>query len=148
MKPAKISNDKKAMAPLKSWLDNFWDADNFFNDDYFQFRNRWMPAVNIMDHKNEYTIEVAAPGLTKKDFNVTVDNGMLCISAEKESDVEEKEDKYTRREFSYNSFERSFTLPKNVNAKNIDARYQDGVLKISLKKTKIDTPSAKNVAIK
>jgi HSP20 family protein len=148
MKLANLGNGRNTMAPFKSLVDKFWGTDKFYDDDFFHFRNQWMPAVNIKDNKGEFDIEVAAPGLDKKDFKVTVDNGILCISAEKETKVEEKEDNFTRQEFNYSSFERSFTLPENVDAENIDAKYNDGVLKLRLKKTKVDKPDLKKIAIK
>lgn len=148
MKLANFGNGKNTIAPFRNLVDKFWGTDKFNDDDFFNFRNFWMPAVNIKDKKAEFDIEVAAPGLEKKDFKVTVDNGILCIAAEKESKVEEKEENFTRQEFNYNSFERSFTLPENVDADHIDAKYDNGVLKLKLKKTKVDKPNLKEVAIK
>jgi HSP20 family protein len=148
MKLATFGNGRNTIAPFKNLVDKFWGTDKFYDDDFFHFRNQWMPAVNIKDNKNEFDIQVAAPGLEKKDFKVTVDNGILCITAEKETKVEEKEDNYTRQEFNYNSFERSFTLPENVDADHIDAKYDDGILKLRLKKTMVDKPNLKKIAIK
>ena len=148
MKLANLSNGRNTMAPFKSLVDKFWGTDKFYDDDFFHFRNQWMPAVNMKENKDEFDIEVAAPGLDKKDFKVTVDNGILCISAEKETKVEEKEDNFTRQEFNYNSFERLFTIPENVDADHIDAKYNDGVLKLRLKKTKVDKIDLKKIPIK
>ncbi len=149
MKPSKKSNGNTALVPLMNNLfDRFWNADPFFTEDFFQLRNRWLPAVNIKDSENTYEIDVAAPGFTKKDFDVEIENGMLCITAQKEESKEEKDANYTRKEFSYNSFKRSFSLPDNADPKNVDAKYADGVLKLTLKKVKTKTPAAKKIAVK
>jgi HSP20 family protein len=114
--------------------------DNFFANDFFD--NQWLekklkhtiPAVNIKENKNEFNIEFASPGFTKKDFKIDLDQDVLTISAEKEKEKTEENDAFTRKEFSYNSFSRSFTLPKTVNAEKIDAKYNDGILKLSIPK--------------
>jgi HSP20 family protein len=114
--------------------------DNFFVDDFFN--NQWLekklkhtlPAVNIKENKNEFKIEFASPGFTKKDFKIDLDQDVLTVSAEKDKEVIEEKEDYTRKEFSYNSFSRSFTLPKTVNAEKIDAKYNDGILKLSIPK--------------
>ena len=147
MKPAILNNGKKVIAPFKQMLDNFWGTDNFFDDNFSQFRHLWSPAVNIRDLKSEFDIEIAVPGLTKDDFTVAVDNGMLTISAEKESKVEEEEEGFMRHEFNFNSFERSFTLPENVDADSIKAAYNKGILKLTLKKTVVTEPAVKKIDI-
>ena len=91
-----------------------------------------MPAVNIIENGNHYNISLAAPGLKKDDFKIGVEGNMLTISSEKEERKEEKEEKFTRKEYSYSSFSRSFTLPEDVNQDAIDARYEDGILNITL----------------
>ena len=107
--------------------------DDFFKpwDDWFDggLSGRVMniPAVNITDQKDDYLVSLAAPGLKKEDFNIDVDGNMLTISCEKEA-------KYTRKEYSYSSFERSFTMPDGVNKDKIEARYENGLLKLSLPK--------------
>lgn len=114
--------------------------DNFFADDFFD--NQWLekklkhtlPAVNIKENKNEFKIEFASPGFSKKDFKIDLHEDVLTISAEKEKEKNEESDNFTRKEFSYNSFSRSFTLPKTVNAEKIDAKYNDGILKLSIPK--------------
>lgn len=96
-----------------------------------------VPSVNVSETPKEFKIEMAAPGLERKDFNIEVENHSLCISAEKEETVEEKkEDEFTRREYSFNSFSRSFTLPENVKENEIDAKYDNGVLKVVVPKVK------------
>jgi HSP20 family protein len=98
-----------------------------------------VPTANVMETAKEFSIELAAPGLERKDFNVEIDNHMLTISAEKEEEKDEKDGEYSRREYSFNSFSRTFTLPDNVKEGNVDARYQNGVLKVSIPKAK-ETP--------
>ncbi len=150
MKPSKKNNGGKAMTPkIKHFFENFWNADQFFPDDFFlQMRNRWLPAVNIKDNKGDFEIDVAAPGFNKKDFDIRVENGMIFISAKMKESKEEKETNYTRKEFSYSSFERSFTLPENIDEKSVSAKYSDGVLKLTLKKLKAKKPATQKVVVK
>lgn len=115
-----------------SWLSDFFDNDRFFDADWL--RKQSVPAVNVKESDNAFEIEVAAPGLSKKDFKITVENGVLTISSEVKEEKEQKEKDYTRREFSYSSFSRSFTLPENVNEDDVKANYQDGVLKLNIAK--------------
>jgi HSP20 family protein len=130
-------------------------------DDFFRPWNEWfegggllrrtmnVPAVNITEQKDDYLVSLAAPGLKKEDFKIDVDGNMLTISSEKEDSREEKDKKFTRKEYSYSSFSRSFTLPEEINKEKIEARYEDGVLKISLpRREEAKTPSAKQIDVK
>ena len=111
--------------------------DNFFNDDLDFFSPRFksnVPAVNVLEDKDNFTIEVAAPGMNKKDFKVNLDNGIITIETSREEKKEQEEKNFTRREFSYDAFSRSFTLPESVDSSKIDATYTDGVLKVNLPK--------------
>lgn len=101
-----------------------------------------IPSVNIKETPKEYTLEVAAPGLERKDFNIEVENHALKISAEKEEKKEEKKEGngYSRKEYSFNSFMRSFVLPENVKEGDIDAKYENGILMIHVPKEK-ETPA-------
>ena len=123
----------------KRFLPSF-DDDMFGKDflrDFFDFEsNPSVPDVNVKEDKDQYTIEVAAPGMDKKDFNVDVQNNMLVISSEKESKDEDKDENYLRREFSYTSFQRSFSIPETVDAESIKAKYDNGVLYVELPKKK------------
>jgi HSP20 family protein len=115
-----------------------------FFDDFFKPWNEWAgrgramttPAVNVAENKNHFEVSVAAPGLKKSDFNIDVEGNMLTISCEKEEKKEEKDkdERYTRKEYSYSSFTRSFTLPEDVIKDKIEAAYEDGVLRITLPK--------------
>lgn len=133
-------------ATFRRLLDNFWNADRFFDDEFV--KGEFMPAVNIKENKKDFEIEVAAPGMKKEDFKVTVENGVLCIAAEHKEEKKEEEENYTRREFFYNKFQRSFTLPENVMEKDVVAKYEDGILKLLLKKTKAVEPEVKKIEIK
>ncbi len=93
-----------------------------------------VPSVNIQDNEKDFVIEVAAPGIKKDEFDIKVENNVLYISREVKEENEEKKDNYTRREFKYNSFTRSFNLPKIVNVDSIDAKYNEGILSIILPK--------------
>lgn len=90
------------------------------------------PAVNIKEHDKGYTLELAAPGMKRDDFKVTMDEDMLTIEAEKELKSEEKENTYTRKEFSYTHFKRTFQMPDNVLVDKIKANYKEGILHIEL----------------
>lgn len=116
-------------------LDNFFTEDNFFNNNWLerQFKHNF-PAVNIKENKNNFTIEFASPGFSKKDFQVDIDENVLTIRAHKDSEIIEENHNFTRREFAYSSFSRSFTMPQTVNPDKIDAKYNDGILKLSIPK--------------
>ncbi|WP_103070714.1 Hsp20/alpha crystallin family protein [Aquimarina sediminis] len=94
------------------------------------------PAVNVKETDNDYTVELASPGLVKEDFNIELDNDTLTISASSKSENDTKEDngKYTRKEFSYSTFKRSFSLPDTVDSTRIEASYENGILLISIPK--------------
>lgn len=96
--------------------------------------NYGVPAVNIVEGESGFRLEVAAPGLKKEDFKINLENNVLSISAQKEQKTEENTEKYTRKEFSFNSFRRSFTLPNTIDGEKIVATYTDGVLNVELPK--------------
>ena len=115
-------------------------------DDFFKPWNEWfnggglfgktlnMPAVNITENKDDYKVSVAAPGLKKDDFKIDLEGNMLTVSCERQDSKEDKEARYTRKEYSYSSFQRSFALPEEINQEKIEATYEDGVLKVVLPK--------------
>ncbi|MFD2561627.1 Hsp20/alpha crystallin family protein [Aquimarina rubra] len=92
------------------------------------------PAVNVKENDNDFVIELAAPGLVKEDFNIELDNDVLMISSEVKNETTEEKDNYTRKEFSYSTFKRSFTLPDTVNSVDILASYDNGILSVTLPK--------------
>ena len=124
-----------------SWLADFFDNEKFLDSDWL--KNRTLPAVNVKETDKNYEIEVSAPGRSKKDFNVSAENGMLTISSEKKEEKETKDNGYTRQEFSYSSFSRSFTLPENANDEDIKANYVDGILKLEIAKKVVGQPKTK-----
>jgi HSP20 family protein len=152
-----IKKDKQRLFPWNSpminpWsntmLKNFFSADDFFNDDFFE-EDSLMPAMNVKETKDQLKVELAAPGFSKKDFEVTLDEDVLHISAEKTKKEEEqdKETGYSRKEFSYNSFKRSLKLPVAINQdQKVKATYDNGILKISLKKV-VETKEAHTMKI-
>lgn len=118
--------------------------DDFFRDfslPEFTKPKATLPAVNIKENENEFTVKVAIPGMDKKDFNINLDNNILTIQAEKETKNEENEVNYTHQEYNYQSFKRSFTLPKNVvDNDKIEATYLNGELEIVIPKLEIAKP--------
>ena len=129
--------------------DFFKPWNEWFDDSGFWGRTMNVPAVNITEHKNEYKVELAVPGMKKDDFKIDVDGNMLTISSETEETKEERDKKFTRKEYNYSSFSRSFTLPEEINREKIDAKYEEGVLKISLpRKEEPKRPSPKQIAVK
>ena len=135
----------------RSLLSRFLDDDafgfpeGFLDDERFTpsrlldrpfFKDMKMPAVNIKDNTDHFAIELAAPGYRKEDLKVAVKDGLLTISSERKHESEEEKKGYTRKEFSYASFSRSFVLPENTDAESLKANFTDGVLKLTLKKNK------------
>jgi HSP20 family protein len=114
--------------------DFFKPWNNWFETDVFPGRAMTMPAVNITDNKDDFIVSLAVPGMKKDDFKIDIDGNMITISCEKEEKKEDKEAKYTCKEYNYSSFSRSFTLPEEILKDKIEARYEDGVLKIMLPK--------------
>lgn len=96
-----------------------------------------VPSVNVIEKPDSFLLDIAAPGLEKGDFKVSVENGCLNISAKKEKKEEVKEGKYTRREFNYTSFSRSFTLPEGVKPEDVHATYENGVLHVTIPKKEV-----------
>ena len=133
MSLTKWKKDDDLFPNFTSFFDDFWGKDLYSG----VAKGTTVPAVNIHEGKDHFMVEVAAPGLTKDDFKVNIENNVLTISAEKEEKKEEKEgNKVTLREFNFTSFKRSFTIPNTVFADNISATYANGVLKLNLPKMK------------
>lgn len=125
-----------------SWMPEVFN--DFFNNDFMTRANATAPAINVKESDREYTVELAAPGLKKEDFNVNIDrDGNLHIHMESknESKEEDKKSHYLRREFSYSKFEQTLLLPDDVDKDGIEAKVNDGVLTVSL-------PKLENVAEK
>ena len=131
---------------------------DFFTDDWFDSSlANWkssgttLPAVNVRETNDDFRIEVAAPGMKRDDFKVELDNNVLTISSQREEKADEskKDGSYTRREFRYQAFQRSFTLPENkVEGDKIAAAYVDGILQITIpKKEEAKVKPAKQIAV-
>lgn len=130
-------------------------------DDFFKPYNEWfdnggiwgrtmnVPAVNIIEEKNDYMVSMAVPGMKKDDFVIDVEGNMLTIRSEKEEHKEEKDKKFTKKEYNFSSFSRCFTLPEEINKEKIEARYEDGVLKVILPfREGAKKLTAKHIAVK
>lgn len=114
--------------------------DDIFSDDFFE-DDSLMPALNVKEHKEDFEIELAAPGFNKKDFEVTIEEDILHVCGEKEVEEAEEEDDYSRKEFSYKSFKRSMMLPNTVDLdQDVKAVYKNGILKVKLLKKEEVTP--------
>ena len=132
---------------LPSIVDEFF-VDDLWNRFFDDTESVTVPSVNIKEGKDEYAIEVAAPGFDKKDFRIDLNNNVLEISSEKEVKEENKDEKVMRREFRYSSFKRTFTLPDTVDTEKIKASYKDGILSISVpKKDEAKVKPTKQIAI-
>ncbi|MBC6492976.1 hypothetical protein BC349_18120 [Flavihumibacter stibioxidans] len=116
--------------PWSDWL----DVDRFFNDNFLSEFNRKMPAVNIAETEQAFQVELVAPGFTKADFTVNVEDNMLQVSGQSETETSKEEKNYSRKEYHRNSFSRSFTLPENVQDDAITAVYENGILKLTIPK--------------
>lgn len=136
----------KRESSLTPWFNDVFDT--FFNNSFLSDRMVLrVPAVNIAETDNTYHIELAAPGLKKEDFKINLDQNVLSISAEKKEEVQEGK-KYDRKEYSYSSFVRSFTLPDTVDDVSIEAEYTDGILKIDVAKREEAKSPARQINIK
>jgi len=143
-KPATTNGKRGLFKPL---LKDFFDIDPFFAGSWLQKMESGIPAVNITEDEKNYWIEVIAPGFKKDDFKISVDENILTISAELSVESDKQEQEYTRREYSFNSFTRSFRLPENVKEDAIIAGYHDGILKLTIPKTGSDVKVLKQIPI-
>ena len=133
---------------FSSWIDNFFDT-NLGTGLLSNFNTGMtLPAVNIKEDNENYHLEVAVPGMKKDDFELEVDHDILTVSAHTKSDKETKEENYTRREFGYASFKRTFTLPDTVDTEKLKARYENGILNIHIpKREEAKRKPAKRISI-
>jgi len=127
-------NQPTKLLGRRNWIENFFaEADDFLKN-WDWDRESTVPSVNVREEKDMFMIDVAAPGMKKDDFKVEFDKGVLMITGQHEVKKEEKTDTFQRKEFSYTDFKRSFWVPDNVNAEQITAVYEDGLLKLKLPK--------------
>ena len=132
-----VKRNGNLLNPLPALFDDFFNRDLFnWGNSNFSDTNTTIPAVNIKETPENYEVEVAAPGMTKKDFKVELDGNALTISSERSKQKEEREDeRYSRKEFSYQSFQRTFTLQKDVvDIDKIQAKYENGLLHLLIPK--------------
>lgn len=134
------------MTPMRrgqNWLPYVFN--DLFNNDWMIKANSTAPAINVIETEEDYRVEVAAPGMTKDDFNIRIDeNDNLVVSMEKKEETNEempetdnqgkKEGRYLRREFSYSKFQQTLVLPENVDKEKIEAKVENGVLTITIPK--------------
>lgn len=139
----------RATEALPSVFNDFFKPWNdwFENGNVFG-RTLNVPAVNITEGKNEYVLSLAVPGMKKDDFKIDINGNMLTISSEKEENKEEKDAAFTRREYNYSSFSRTFTLPEEIVKEKIEAKYVDGILKVALPVNEKVKQAAKHIAVK
>ncbi len=131
-------------------LSDFFETDKWISPEkIFRVFHHSLPAANISETDKEYKIELAVPGFKKEEVKINLENEVLSITAENKTEKEEKTKKYTRKEFSYGSFNRSFQLPKVANAEKIHAKYEDGLLKLDIPKKEeaIDRLTKKEIKI-
>ena len=142
------------MTPMRrsqNWLPYVFN--DLFDNDWMIKANSTAPAINVIESEKDYRVEVAAPGMTKDDFNIRIDeNDNLVVSMEKKEEHkdEDKKGRYLRREFSYSRFQQVMILPENVEKDKIDAKVQNGVLTIDIPKKQeaVEAKKVKEIAVK
>jgi HSP20 family protein len=141
----KFNNGQKSA--VNPWFSDVFDSiinDSFLNE---RFLNK-VPAVNIAETESEFQIELAVPGLKKEDFKINLDKNVLSVSAEKKTKNVDESKKYSKREYSYNSFVRSFTLPETADQSKVEAEYTDGVLKLNVAKKEEAKIQSREISVK
>lgn len=142
----KFANGQKNQSVNPFFNDVF---ESIFNDSFLSDKLATrVPAVNIAETDSEFHIELAVPGLKKEDFKVNLEKNVLSISVEKKTENVDEGKRYTKKEYSYNSFVRSFTLPDTVDHAKIDAEYTDGILKLNVAKKEEAKIQSREIAIK
>jgi len=131
-----IKWNRASQPTFPSLFDDFFGRELFnWGNNNFSSTSTTVPSVNVKETADTYEVEVAAPGMEKNDFQITLDGNLLTISSEKENRTEDKDGNYTRREFSYQSFQRSFNLPKDVvDEDRIQDKYENGLLHLTIPK--------------
>jgi len=131
-------------------------ANPFFNDVYSVLNDSLLsnkfatkiPAVNISESTSEFEVELAVPGLKKEDFKISLDKNVLSVSAEKKTETNDETKKFSKREYNYTSFSRSFTLPESADQTKIEADYTDGILKLTIAKKEEAKEQSREISIK
>jgi HSP20 family protein len=141
----KSSRDLQTYNPLR----DFFNLESFFPSEFMRPSRSSLPAVNISEDEKSFMVDVIAPGFKKEDFKVNVEDDILTISAETKTETTENGNnkQYNRREYSYSSFTRSFQLPDNAKDDSISAHYAEGVLQLTIPKSKQQTKATKQISI-
>lgn len=140
--------NKPASKSFNNLMDDFFaTVPSILSDGFATPNYRSFTPVNIKETENDYVLELMAPGFQKEDVRINLDNNTLTVSAEKKAEEENKNEKYIRKEFKYQSFNRSFTIDENIDAENIVAKYLNGVLTLNLPKKAAVKPSSKEITI-
>lgn len=144
-----IKPNDAALKPFGNFVDDLLNNTlRFIDEDVFKNEfSLGYPPVNIKDTKEAYLLEMAAPGLEKGDFKINLDGKKLVISAEKKVENEEQKEKHLRREYSFRSFRRSFTIDESVDTSKIDAKYENGILKVVLPKKEEKIEQNKEISV-
>ena len=123
-------------------------VDEFFNPSIWDTKSTQQPSVNVLEKDNSFMLELSSPGMKKDNFNLEIEDGSLIVSGKSEQSVEDNEEgKFLRREFAYQSFERKFLLPEDIDADQIKANYEDGILKVEIPKKEPESPKKKVIQI-
>lgn len=136
----------------RNYVPAYWD--DFFNDNFFnqvnnKSSNPALPAVNVIEDEQGFRIEVSAPGVQRKDFNLALENDVLTISTGQEESKDEQKQNFLRREFNFRTFKRSFQLPESVNQEQISAKHDAGILTLTLPKKEEEVQKApRQIAVK
>ncbi|HWY34577.1 MAG TPA: Hsp20/alpha crystallin family protein [Nitrosopumilaceae archaeon] len=128
--------------PLSGFIENFF-GDSIFGKEHGEF----IPAANLKDEEHRYTIDLSVPGFEKNDFKIELSDKILSVSAKHQSEKETKEKDYTRKEYNYGSFQRMFALPEEIKEEAIEAKYENGILKLSLPKKEGKRKTHKEIKI-
>jgi HSP20 family protein len=140
-----VKKTNGGMIPFRGMLNDFFETEDLLLNRMLS-RNS-VPAANIFESDKNFEIELVAPGLRKNDFKVKVENNVLIISAEREEEKKQVEKNYTRQEYSFNSFSRSFSMPENAKSEDIKAHYEDGLLRITIAKKVPTVSKMKEIAV-
>jgi HSP20 family protein len=140
-----VKSGSRGMDP---WLRDFFDVENVFGN-WGTSAGRAFPAVNISEDDKSFCVDVVVPGFKKEDFKVNIEDDILTISAETKSETsdEDKNKQYSRREYSYSSFTRSFRLPENAKDDDVSATYNNGILKLIIQKTESPVKAKKEINV-
>jgi len=138
-------NNRSLLPSVNSFFDDFFEDDDNLAKSIS--RGTSTPAVNVVEEDSNFVLEIAAPGKQKDDFAIALDGHVLNVSSEVEEEHESESKNYMRKEYSYNSFKRSFTLPDNVKEDDIEANYENGILKVILPKKEPKQHSPKRISI-